>query len=940
MSFEEQISQIEHFGKAVINGAKPGTVYVPDFAISPEELNKIADFAHASDKQEMKIGFANCLLRILDKSLEIDEKRIAEFQAIVFDYAKQETNQSTLNGIMRAIDMLLTNSEGNWPQLFDFVLNDKEPSNQYLISHIITSANYIQDSDFIETNRAKLLKVIGDLLKSPTKDELPISRLLLIMTLKKPSIDDIQPYCEAIWETSLELAKGNALSSVCQAMHDFREIQGFDKYEAKCISQCIEKFGDANIEFEERIEIITPVIRLFPFLDDSALEKLLITIINYSNENPEEGIAIISKFDESNLDFVDDNSSILITLLVQQAIENENPCAGLLLYGPLADFVQVDEEFDKKVYKLIEDCLSNQPSEALCALFCISYTAMRLPVNMNIFGGVLRYIPYDGAIGEVAFNALNALFETTSYSQDVYVQHIIDSYKMFEGKTSLFAKLFIELIDKCEDPGLSIAQPIYEFAIPLISTDKGDDEKALALTLFSQLADLNKEFVEDRLEDMMGAGLQIIHSQNSGCVAAAANFFAQMAASFPSVVRDRVIDLIPELVKYITGEKQSDMANRNSIATAVCDIVANYDLRDEASEIASIATNDLSNENEDIQAEAVDMLYVLCKALLPDAAISLFETLCSKLETYTSKSTVNTLIKTIKALMKKYRVNKDLAKSTVQLVFEGKVPAIGQIEFLENSEESAVFELLKTFTKKYKKESLPFIKQVIGVLSFLDTDLIEAALEPIEAALRLSSADSEDKLIDIETVKDLSDSLLEMLQGDDNEPAKYVCSVINSIRLSYPDVIQDDNLIKILNDRLEMCDDEEDMDAVNAISCLILAIAAKSPCDPKLIAECCQILPLSPDYCDMEETLENAGAIAENPEIPDEVLKYVLFFMGKVVLMKKSQLEEYEIVGDILSKARQKISKIVKANPSLKEPLSQLLIKSKLSKVQVNSLLK
>ena len=942
MSFDEQISQIKAFGKAVAAGAKPGTISVPEFQLTPEELKNISEFVENSKDDELKIGFANSLLRILTKSLNENETKsnIDLFKPIVLDFALKETTQTTLNGILRAINHLFTESNGKWDELTNFILNEREDKFDFLRANIITSAYHIQDSDFVKENRELLLKAINDLLTSSHKEDLPISRLLLIMTLKQPTFDDIKDYCEIIWQTCIDMAQKDSVNSVCQAMHDFREIQGFSKYQAKCVDERIAHFGDANVDFEERIQSITPIIRLFPFLDDSALEKLLVTIINYANENAEEGIATVSKFDETNLDFIDDDASILISVYVQQAIENENPCAGLLLYGPLADFVQADEAFDKKVYALIEDCLNRQPSEALCALFAIQHTAMRLPASVNLFKGILQYVPYDGPIGEAAFEAIVSLYETTQYSEDVYVKVIIDDYQAFAGKTSLYAKLFIELLDKCEDPGLALAQPIYEFAIPLIAEDKSEEEKALALTLFSQIADINTDFVEDRLEDMMEAALQIVHSSNKGCVAAAANFFAPMAASFPQIVRERVLDILPELISYIKGEKEADIANRNSIATAVCDIIADYDLRDNASEVAEVATKDLNNENEDIQAEAVEMLYVLCKALLPDAAISLFETLCGMLESYTSKQTINTFIKTIKALMKKYRVNKETAKKAIQIIYEGKVPAVGSIENLDDADESAVFDILKTFTKKYKKDALPFINQVIGVLSFLDTDLIESALEPIETALKITIGEDGEKLIDKDTVEELSETLLDMLKGDDNDPAKYVCPVINGIRISYPGVIDDQELLQLLNDRLELCDDKEDLDSVNAISCLILSIASVSQCDPQLISECCHILPISPDYCDLHEVLDNVNKIVDFEGLPEETIRACLFFLSRVVLMKKSQLDEYEVPADVIGNTKQHISQIIKAKPQMKEPLTQLLLKKKLSKVQVNSLLK
>ena len=162
----------------------------------------------------------------------------------------------------------------------------------------------------------------------------------------------------------------------------------------------------------------------------------------------------------------------------------------------------------------------------------------------------------------------------------------------------------------------------------------------------------------------------------------------------------------------------------------------------------------------------------------------------------------------IKAMMKKYRVDRRTSKSASQTVFKGKVPAIGHIDTL-NNQESAVFGLLKAFTKKYNNDALQFTNQVIGVIQFLDTELIEDAFNLIDVVLWISK-DQIDQFINRETVEELSETLLSILEGDDNDPSKYVFSIINTIRNTYQCVIDDKELLQLLDNRLKPCDDKDD----------------------------------------------------------------------------------------------------------------------------------
>ena len=938
MNFEEQIAALTEFGKAVKAGAKPGTVVVPEYSLKPEEFGKLSEIVSKKD-DDLKVGFANALFRILLKSTEsAKEEDIQEYQRILLSFAKNETRTNTLNGILKAMNHLFLESEGKWDELVEFLLNEKETEFEYLRGQFIAVATYIRDSDFASTHREKLLKAVATLLESSNKDKLPVSSLIGIMSLRSPEFKDIEPYIETIWKASLYMAETENFKAVCPALHDLREVQGFKTFLPKCIDERIKKFSDENVGFEFRISAIKPIIRLFPFLDEHSIEELLTAISRYAKEDIEIGIKIVDLFEETEMDLVDDDSSILIAVIIRKEFD-EDPISGLILFAPLADIVLVDEDFEKNVNSKIEAGLSQDPKAVICSLYALKYTASRLQAgSVDLFKAVLGHIPEEGKIGQLAFDAIDAMFETTLFSDENYVKEIIAAYGLFTGKTSLFSKLITELLDKCDDPGVSVAQPIYEFAVPLIATTKPEEEKALGLRLLTELSDIDKEFVEDRLEDMMTAALDIIKSANKGCVAAAANLLASVSTQFAVETRDRVLSQLPLLVSIVKREVECDENNRNSISTAVCDIISNFDLRDEACDLAQLAAEDIKSENEDTKAEAVDMLFVLCKSLLPDTAIPLFNQLAELLEDYKSSTTVDTVIKTLKALMKKYRVDKAVAKRITQLIFEGKVPAVGQIDCIENPE-TAVFRYLKAYTKKYKAEALPFIHQVVSVLPFIDSDVLSEAFTPIEAALKLGSS-PEEPFLDKETAEELADTLMSILSGDDNDSVGCAAPTVSAFRKSFPGLLDDELILKELNDKLEMCDDENDKENIGAILSLIISIAANGKCNEQLVAESCAILPLSPESCDLEETLHDVNTIADRKDVDDNVILNAMYFLGKVVLMKKTQLEEYDITGDILQQTRKHITALIKAKPQLKERLSAMLLKLKLSKVQVTSLLK
>ena len=533
---------------------------------------------------------------------------------------------------------------------------------------------------------------------------------------------------------------------------------------------------------------------------------------------------------------------------------------------------------------------------------------------------------------------MEELLNSQLYSDCNFEKIFIKNYNLFKEKfINNFTKHIINLFENSSDPGLSLSEPLYDFTIPLLAPNTILEEKVMSIRFIGILSNVSPDFVEDNLIDVIKIAEDILidNNINGYYISSAAEFFASISNSFPNESRETIMKLLPILLKYVKREIKIDENHRSPIATAICDIVAQYDIRDLACDLSIIAYEDLLSENSTISSEGVEMIFVLCKSLLPDTSNELYHKLLKILPNYHISNSINVLIRSMKGLMKKYKINIEDCKNTIKLIFEGKVKSIGQIDLIEDPD-TAVFEILKTFTKKFKKESLPYLMQVIELLPFLDSSIISTASLPIDAAIKLN-------LFDENIIKNLIEKLSILLLDTDNTTSTVIFLLFVAIKRNYKELLNDDDLFQKLDDKWELIDEEVEQELASAISMLTFEICSShfndltTKMNYSFINEILEKLPFSSDYFDLEHILDCIFKI-KNSQWIFNIRNNLCFFLIKILLMKKNEIEEFDISNEILNQSKISLKNLI--NKDLQNQILEKFGKTKLIKNQILNILK
>ena len=110
-----------------------------------------------------------------------------------------------------------------------------------------------------------------------------------------------------------------------------------------------------------------------------------------------------------------------------------------------------------------------------------------------------------------------------------------------------------------------------------------------------------------------------------------------------------------------------------------------------------------------------------------------------------------------------------------------------------------------------------------------------------------------------------------------------------------------------------------------AISMLTLELCGESQTgegvNVQLILDLFELLPLSPDVCDLQLIIQAVIKIIQKEWSKEYLLLPSILFLTKILLLKKNKLDEYQISPEMLPEVRKIVQSIIKSNPTFKEEL-------------------
>jgi len=942
MEFSSFINEISAFGHAVMRGAKPGTVSVPDIPLNDQEFCDLVETIIEKNEESCIIGLSNAMFRILSSSIgKYNDLNPVLYTKRLLRFAIKVYGTNTIRGINKAFNLLASFTKSEWSDLISFLFNNEDSPNDILRANLLASLEFIKECSFAENNKEHIIRVLSKLFKS--SEDIPKLSLIQLLTVAKPNESELKLLIDDIWFICLKESNSSKnISTLATSLHELSQIEGYSHIYAKPICDRVEIFK-TGANMEQKIEAILPIIKLYPFIDEKSAQLIFEHTRELIQTSFPDILPVIDAFAESDMELLPDSIGVVIHTYITLDIENQNLNTAFLLLTPFYEHIfDLEPEMEEKILTAIQKNLKEMNSSVFGSMYLLRHISPRLQKpSLDVFGSLIKILLNDDVIfASEAERTVMELLSTQLFSDDIFEKELIKNYSSFkERNIKLFSKVLLSLVDNSSDPGLSLAEPIYDLAMPLLSSSSAIEEKALSIQLMGTLASISPDFIEDHIVDGIKIAKELImgSDQYGSLISYAVEFLASVSTSFANESREIILELLPELLRIVKREIQFDEAERCLVSTAVCDIVAAYDIRDIACEISEIAYTDFLSNQEKASAEGAEMLFVLSKSLLPDVASSLFTRLSESVPIYPYKDSINVIIRSMKAIMKKYRVEPEVAHAFIKTMFEGKIECVGQIDLIEDPD-TAVFEFLKAFTKKFKSTSMPFLKQVVELISFIDPVVLPTASSPIDLAIKM-------KLFDDQTMSDITVKFLSLISEIDSESTSVAFLILVSIKRSYPNCINDTELLAKLNERWEMCDEEEDPDLASAISMLTLEIASSHVQESgetivfPLLCEIIDSLPMESDYCDLEEVIETVINISSAQWIA-AVRSQIAHFLCRIIFMKKQELEEHEISNELLAKAKSRLSSISKGNVQIIESLNKKFGDTKAHKTLLSTLFK
>jgi hypothetical protein len=371
----------------------------------------------------------------------------------------------------------------------------------------------------------------------------------------------------------------------------------------------------------------------------------------------------------------------------------------------------------------------------------------------------------------------------------------------------------------------------------------------------------------------------------------------------------------------------------HKFSRGLCKVVVRYDVRDAASEIAEIAMAMLGEEESSVLGS--ELLSILCRSVLPDSGISLFDRLSELVLKCENRDAVSNVIVTLKGFVKKYRIPFAKIQPVVDSLMNGRSSAIPDLDMIED--DLNLFSFLTTIIKKFRRSAEPYWTRLMAILPDISVEVMTEIAGPIEAGLAL-------KVFSEEIVQKFFVILCELINEneDEFEPLVSLLGMVFAIKRNYGGCIDGPPLLTKLGEIWELYREEEE--EIEVLSMLILELGADSETGEGVSAEALagilNDLPSGPESCDLQFSLGAAMQLAVRDWAQRFAAEPIAGFLARVLVMNKKDLDSYQVNQQVLGQARNCLKVICKASKAIEEKLRQMFGKSRANLTALNAILK
>lgn len=793
---------------------------------------------------------------------------------------------------------------------------------------------------------------------------------------------------DVVWPMLLDLAQTDphAINEITPviSMYAANETQ-FTDGPQEAVSKAVEEFMTASDGAEQKSKA-KPVISWLPFLNNENMTKTINTAVHIIHEHLQKTNTLPTKFinllDVVNLEMVEPDVADKIFETCKAAIGGDEKDGALIV---LASFINdileahccccgMDHDHDDDdchdgekekhimefVLNTVRDCINSDDTKLIiagCDLLGqlsahFEHGDEDVPEPNELFDLVFPKIQHsDLSVRKFATRAFQELIYCHLFITPEILNKFLAKFPSFTDENVLyFYKILEVFIDPDDDEmgeeedmqdggDLEILQPIVDHVSEKLSSSVSNYTKGLILRTISELAYKDPMYVEDLIE----TAIQTAESLISGHVYPAYRFIGLFACSvskhFDSYLSS-VLAFLPELTNsLIQNEQCGTIRHRLQGCGFIAQIVASGTCDSIIEPMTKFILETL-NTNDDVNIEHACGVIVQMKTKLEkDSANQMFQLLVNHIIQTDDEENVSMWAHVLKKLLKKYPIDANTTDAFTNKIMTGDMVLLrGTTLNNLNSPNPLLFEYLCAYVTKFPSKAKPICETVLSWIDGATYDALIGFFDVLKSGISVGALSKEG-------LSETSQKLLSALEkgnNDDPELFSTAIGVLSAIHDSDASAVHD--LKAFMNKVNEFTSfislgeeeddgmDEEKIEAMPAIIKFVFQVYESNEnieINDELLEKLVDLLPFPPQVSEMNDIVCSLAQMCQNPDRFETILVKSLQNFAELLLMKKSEFEEYKFTDDTITEMKQALKSNVKGNKALEKQVTKEFAKSR-----------
>jgi hypothetical protein len=785
-----------------------------------------------------------------------------------------------------------------------------------------------------------------------------------------------------LWEVLLDVAanENKTLSIFFEIFLSYVEkVPAFREVESPELAKLIETLKDETKPIEERSKAASPLIIVTPFVTPAKAVAITNAAIDVCQKLIEKENDLPIKY----LDYFDDMMCIDMSPDVVKDVHDAfkahiagpNKAAAIACFAPVSqDIADIFEGEIETINAYIIDALKGDLILQKAGAFLLEYICGFYEEYPESCTQTDEYITAlvpmingaDASAAKRAQRAFQSLIECHIIDER-YSSQLIDLFPKFT--TPLGIKYYFKLLAKfvypddddcsCDDddcchhhePNLTIIQALLTFCMDKLNAgDTSSLVKGHCLDLLSVIASLDKMYVEDSYKAALDIAIGLINDGKSDSFPWLSAFLVAVAKCFdqPST-KDNIKKTVPILLEAYETDASIVGKDKQNLLADLCAIVGDGFNDEIVPRITKIAINLLSDKDLKALFSACACIIALRPKLSVEAATEAFTTIASRLDEVVEEDDINTLIHTLKKLMKKSTIKAEIVYPTIEKILKGDIKSLkGLLPFEDQPPNEIYFDYIEAFIRKYPGKSEEVCKTLIQWTTQATISSMNLIIDCLTACFEVCAI-KEDGAKEIVTF--LKEFLKSLTPADANEIASSL-NCLTVINKSFPAAVKPYNdIFETVLRAVELvagADDDEEFagDVIAAMPDIAKFVFNVYSSDPEievnedLLGSLISMMPFSPEVEGVPDLLQNLVDMLEDQERFECIVVPTLKCFTELLLMKKSEQEEFELDKDLIKSMKDTLKAICKQKPAIAKQITKDFQSSRAKVNRFNALIR